>query len=59
MTNDTTASRACRSTVSLLPIAVATNQPPIISPRIRAGATFDTSERPIGLSINSPSEITM
>ena len=46
-------------TVSLLPMAVATNHPPIISPRIRDGATFETSDRPIGLSISSPSEITM
>ena len=44
--------------VSLLPIAVATNQPPIMSPRICGGATFETSESPIGLSISSPSEIT-
>src|SRR5437016_13560102 len=40
--------------VSLLPIAVATNQPPIIRPRILIGATLDTSESPIGESINSP-----
>ena len=46
-------------TVSLFPMAVATNHPPIMSPRMWAGATFDTSESPIGLSINSPSEITM
>src|SRR5262249_48314689 len=45
-------------TVSLLPMAVATNQPPIIRPRIRAGATLETSDSPIGLSISSPSEMT-
>src|SRR5262245_58465274 len=39
-------------------MAVATNQPPIISPLIRAGATLDTSERPIGESISSPSAMT-
>ncbi len=41
--------------VSLLPMAVATNQPPIISPRSRMGATLETSDRPMGESISSPS----
>src|ERR1044071_8664274 len=44
--------------VSLLPTAVATNQPPIIRPRILIGATFDTSASPIGESINSPNVTT-
>src|SRR6185369_15396862 len=41
--------------VSLFPRPVATNQPPIIIPRKRVGATLETSESPIGESINSPS----
>ena len=36
-------------------MAVATNHPPIIRPRIFIGATLDTSDRPIGESISSPS----
>ena len=36
-----------------LPIAVATNQPPIIIPLYFGGATFDTNEIPIGESNNS------
>src|SRR5687767_13501964 len=35
-------------------MAVATNQPPIITPRNRIGATFETSDNPIGDNINSP-----
>ena len=38
---------------SVLPIAVATNQPPIIKPFNFGGATFDTNEIPIGESNNS------
>ena len=38
---------------SILPIAVATNQPPIIIPLYFGGATFDTNEIPIGESNNS------
>ena len=36
-----------------LPMAVATNQPPIIIPLYLGGATFDTNEMPIGESSNS------
>ena len=36
-----------------LPIAVATNQPPIIIPAYFGGATLDTNEIPIGESNNS------
>ena len=36
-----------------LPIAVATNQPPIIKPLSFGGATFDTNEIPMGESNNS------
>ena len=36
-----------------LPIAVATNQPPIIIPAYLGGATFDTKEMPIGESNSS------
>src|SRR5262245_52332449 len=42
-------------TVSLLPMAVATNQPPIMMPRCRVGDTLATSARPMGDSINSAS----
>ena len=35
-------------TVRKLPMAVATNQPPIIIPLYLGGATFDTKEMPIG-----------
>ena len=38
---------------SMLPIAVATNHPPIIIPLYLGGATFDTNEIPIGESNNS------
>ena len=38
---------------SILPIAVATNQPPIIKPLYFGGATFVTNEIPIGESNNS------
>ncbi len=38
---------------SILPIAVAANQPPIIEPLYFGGATFDTNEIPIGLKNNS------
>ena len=37
---------------SLLPIAVATNHPPIIMPLYFTGETFVTNEIPIGLSSN-------
>ena len=40
--------------VSLLPIAVATNQPPIMMPRCLGGATLDTSASPIGDNMSSP-----
>ena len=36
-----------------LPIAVETNQPPIIIPAYLGGATFDTNEIPIGESNSS------
>ena len=36
-----------------LPMAVATNQPPIIIPLYFGGATFDTNEMPIGESSSS------
>ena len=38
---------------NMLPIAVATNQPPIIKPLSFGGATFDTNEIPIGESKSS------
>ena len=38
---------------SILPNAVATNQPPIIRPLSLGGATFDTNEIPIGERSNS------
>ena len=38
---------------NMLPIAVATNQPPIIKPLSLGGATFDTNEIPMGESNNS------
>lgn len=38
---------------SLLPTAVANNQPPCITPWNLTGDTFDTKERPIGLKNNS------
>lgn len=40
--------------VSMLPIAVATNQPPIIIPLYWGGATFETNDIPIGESSSSP-----
>ena len=42
------------TTTSWLPIAVATNHPPIIMPLYLGGATFDTNEIPIGESNSSP-----
>ena len=45
--------------VSLFPIAVATNHPPIKSPRLLIGATLETSDSPIGESMSSPSVTTM
>lgn len=38
---------------SMLPMAVATNHPPIIIPLSFGGATFETNEIPIGLRSNS------
>ena len=38
---------------SLLPTAVAMNQKPIQSPRYRLGASFEVSDRPIGLTQSS------
>ena len=38
----------------MLPIAVATNHPPIIIPLYFGGATLETNEIPIGLSNSSP-----
>ena len=39
---------------SMLPAAVATNQPPIMVPLSLGGATFDTNEMPMGESNSSP-----
>src|SRR5664279_4532318 len=38
---------------SLFPTAVASSQPPCMSPWKRDGATFDTNDRPIGLKKSS------
>ena len=39
---------------NMLPIAVATNQPPIINPLYFGGATLETKLIPIGDNNNSP-----
>ena len=39
---------------SMLPAAVATNQPPIMVPLSLGGATFDTNYMPMGESNSSP-----
>ena len=51
--NGRPAQRKPPTATSMLPIAVATNQPPIIKPLSFGGATFDTNEIPIGESNNS------
>ena len=43
---------------SLLPIDVDKKNPPIIKAVSRGGESFDTSDSPIGESINSPKVIT-
>ena len=47
------AQRKPPTATSMLPIAVATNQPPIIRPLSFGGATFDTNEIPMGESTSS------
>jgi hypothetical protein len=51
--NGIPAQRKPPTATNMLPIAVATNQPPIIKPLSFGGATFDTNEIPIGESNNS------
>ena len=51
--NGIPAQRKPPTATSMLPIAVATNHPPIIKPFNFGGATFDTNEIPIGESNNS------
>jgi hypothetical protein len=51
--NGRPAQRKPPTATNMLPIAVATNQPPIIKPLSFGGATFDTNEIPIGESNNS------
>jgi hypothetical protein len=51
--NGIPAQRKPPTATSMLPIAVATNQPPIIRPLSFGGATFDTNEIPIGERSNS------
>lgn len=47
------AQRKPPTATNAFPIAVATNQPPIIKPLSFGGATFETNEIPIGESNNS------
>ena len=51
--NGRPAQRKPPTATSILPIAVATNQPPIIIPFSLGGATFDTKLIPIGERSNS------